>query len=162
MVVRGRVTDTDGVPIRGATVDVWQADDVGHYDSQDPLQELGNLRGVFTTDEDGRYWFRSVVPSSYPVPTDGPVGELLRAVGRSPMRPAHVHYRVEAAGHRPITTHLFVAADEYLGSDAAFAVKPELVVQPVVDRDPSHAAVFGVDPPFLDFAFDIRLLRQDS
>jgi hydroxyquinol 1,2-dioxygenase len=162
MVVRGRVTDTDGKPIAGATVDVWQADDAGYYDTQDPEQELGNLRGLFTTDADGAYWFRSVVPASYPVPTDGPGGELLRAMGRHPMRPAHVHYRVEAAGHRPVTTHVFVAGDEYLDSDAAFAVKEELIVDPVRDADPAHAAAFGVEPPFADFLFDVKLIKRGA
>ena len=162
MVVHGRVTDTRGLPIAGAKVDIWQADDAGRYDTQDPAQDLGNLRGLFTTDADGGYWFRSVVPSSYPVPTDGPGGELLRAMGRHPMRPAHIHYRVEAAGHRPVTTHVFVAGDEYLGSDAAFAVKQELVVEPVRDSDPAHAAAFGVEPPFADFAFDVRLIRAPA
>ncbi|KAB8194067.1 6-chlorohydroxyquinol-1,2-dioxygenase [Nonomuraea phyllanthi] len=159
MVVRGRVSDTDGNPIAGATVDIWQADDAGHYDSQDPAQEAGNLRGLFTTDQDGGYWFRSVVPSSYPVPTDGPVGGLLHALGRHPMRPAHIHYRVEAPGHRPVTTHVFVAGDEYLGSDAAFAVKEELIVTPLTDHDPARAARLGVDAPFADFVFDVRLVR---
>lgn len=158
MVVRGRVRDTSGTPIAGATVDVWQADDAGHYDSQDPAQEPGNLRGLFTTDDDGGYWFRSVVPASYPVPTDGPVGGLLRALGRHPMRPAHIHYRVEAPGHRPVTTHVFVAGDEYLDSDAAFAVKEELIVTPAIDHDPAHAAAFGVVGPFADFVFDVRLV----
>ncbi|GHF53526.1 catechol 1,2-dioxygenase [Amycolatopsis bartoniae] len=160
MVVHGRVTDTGGHPLAGATVDIWQADDAGFYDSQDPAQEPGNLRGLFTTGADGAYWFRSIVPSSYPVPTDGPVGELLRGLGRHPMRPAHIHYRVEAPGHRPVTTHVFVAGDAYLGSDAAFAVKEELIVTPVVDEDPGHAAAFGVDGPFADFAFDVRLVAQ--
>ena len=158
MVVRGRVTGTDGTPISGARVDIWQADDAGHYDTQDPAQHPGNLRGLFTTDADGGYWFRSVVPASYPVPTDGPGGELLRAMGRHPMRPAHIHYRVEAEGFRPVTTHVFVAGDPYLGSDAAFAVKDELVVDPVLDADPAHAAAFGVEAPFADFVFDVRLI----
>jgi catechol 1,2-dioxygenase len=162
IVVHGRVTHTDGTPIEGATVDVWQADDAGNYDSQDPLQELGNLRGLFTTAADGGYWFRSVLPSSYPVPTDGPVGDLLRALGRHPMRPAHIHYRVEAGGYRPVTTHLFVADDQFLDSDAAFAVKPELVVRPLEDRDPRHAAAFGIEGIFLDLAFDVRLARQEA
>ncbi|MGI5158314.1 dioxygenase [Microbispora sp. CA-102843] len=155
MVVRGRVTDTGGTPIAGATVDIWQADDAGHYDSQDPAQQPGNLRGLFTTGADGAYWFRSVVPSSYPVPTDGPVGGLLRALGRHPMRPAHIHYRVEAPGHRPVTTHVFVAGDEYLASDAAFAVKEELIVTPVMRREGES---YGLDGPFADFVFDVRLV----
>jgi catechol 1,2-dioxygenase len=162
MVVRGRVTDTDGKPVPGATVDIWQADDAGHYDTQDPLQDPGNLRGLFATDDDGSYWFRSVVPASYPVPTDGPGGELLRAMGRHPMRPAHIHYRVEADGFRPVTTHVFVAGDPYLDSDAAFAVKEELVVDPVRDEDPAHASAFGVTAPFTEFVFDVRLVRRDG
>jgi catechol 1,2-dioxygenase len=162
MVVRGLVTDTAGAPIQGATVDIWQADDAGKYDTQDRAQDPGNLRGLFTTDADGAYWFRSVVPASYPVPTDGPGGEMLRAIGRHPMRPAHIHYRVEAPGYRPVTTHVFVAGDEYLDSDAAFAVKQELVVEPVLDADPDHAADFGVEAPFADFAFDIRLVKQED
>jgi catechol 1,2-dioxygenase len=162
MVVRGLVTDTEGTPIEGATVDIWQADDAGKYDTQDPAQDPGNLRGLFVTDADGAYWFRSVVPASYPVPTDGPGGELLRAIGRHPMRPAHIHYRVEAPGHRPVTTHVFVSGDEYLGSDAAFAVKQELVVDPVLDADPDHAADFGVEAPFADFVFDVRLVTQEG
>lgn len=162
MVVRGLVTDTAGTPIEGATVDIWQADDAGKYDTQDPAQDPGNLRGLFVTDPEGAYWFRSVVPASYPVPTDGPGGELLRAIGRHPMRPAHIHYRVEAPGHRPVTTHVFVAGDEYLGSDAAFAVKDELVVDPVLDTDADHAADFGVEAPFADFAFDVRLVKQED
>jgi catechol 1,2-dioxygenase len=162
MVVRGRVTDIDGKPIAGAVVDVWQADDAGHYDTQDPAQDLGNLRGLFTPDADGGYWFRSVVPSSYPVPTDGPGGEMLRAMGRHPMRPAHIHYRVEAPGHRPVTTHVFVAGDEHLGSDAAFAVKEELIVDPVRDTDPGHAAAFGVEAPFADFVFDVKLIKRED
>jgi catechol 1,2-dioxygenase len=96
------------------------------------------------------------------VPTDGPGGELLRAMGRHPMRPAHIHYRVEAAGHRPVTTHVFVAGDEYLDSDAAFAVKEELVVDPVRDGDPEHAAAFGVGAPFADFVFDVRLIKREN
>jgi hydroxyquinol 1,2-dioxygenase len=162
MVVHGRVTDPDGTPVAGATVDIWQADDAGRYDSQDPLQDAGNLRGLFTTDDDGAYWFRSVVPASYPVPTDGPGGELLRAMGRHPMRPAHIHYRVAAEGFRPVTTHVFVAGDPYLGSDAAFAVKDELVVDPARDEDPRHAAALGVDAPFADFVFDVVLVRREA
>lgn len=157
MVVHGRVTDCDGVPIAGATVDIWQADDAGHYDTQDPQQPPGNLRGLFTTDADGLYWFRSVLPSSYPVPTDGPVGGLLTALGRHPMRPAHVHLRVEADGYRPVTTHVFVAGDAYIGSDAAFAVKDALIVEPVRTEEPEAIKRWGMDGPFLDFPFDIRL-----
>jgi catechol 1,2-dioxygenase len=158
MVVHGRVSDCTGNPISGATVDVWQADDAGRYDSQDAAQPAGNLRALITTDDEGGYWFRSVLPSSYPVPTDGPVGGLLTALGRHPMRPAHIHLRVEAPGHRPVTTHVFVAGDPYLDSDAAFAVKEALVVTPQRRTDPAESARWSVDGPFLDFDFDIRLV----
>ena len=164
MVVRGSVTDVAGSPIAAATVDVWQADDSGHYDSQDPRQALGNLRGVFTTDDAGRFWFRSVLPSSYPVPTDGPAGELLKALGRHPMRPGHLHLRVTAPGFRSVTTHAFVAGDPYLGSDAAFAVKDELIVEPLRITDLSAAAAYEVDVPFRLFEFRIRLvpIQEDA
>jgi hydroxyquinol 1,2-dioxygenase len=160
MVVRGQVTDVAGNPVPGATIDVWQADDAGHYDSQDPEQELGNLRGLFTADGQGAFWFRSVRPSSYPVPTDGPVGGLLTALGRHPMRPAHIHIRVEAPGYRTITTHIFVDGDPYLESDAAFAVKDELIVAPGRMTDPAVAARWKVDAPFYDFEFAVRLVSD--
>lgn len=160
MVVRGHVTDVAGSRIRGATIDVWQADDAGHYDSQDPEQELGNLRGLFTADEQGAFWFRSIRPSSYPVPTDGPVGPLLTALGRHPMRPAHIHVRVEAPGYRTITTHIFVDGDPYLESDAAFAVKDELIVTPTRITEPAMAARWEVDAPFYDFEVTVRLVGR--
>lgn len=146
LVVRGAVADVAGQPIAGAAVDVWQADDAGHYDSQDPRQEAGNLRGLFTTTAAGEFWFESIVPSSYPVPTDGPVGELLMALGRHPMRPAHVHLRVTAPGFRGVTTHIFLAGDPYLRSDAAFAVKDDLIVEPT--RPAGHPVI----------AFTVRLV----
>ena len=162
MVVRGLVTDIAGRPVAGASVDIWQANDTGRYDSQDPEQELGNLRGEFTTDEHGRYWFRSVVPSSYPVPTDGPVGALLMALGRHPMRPAHIHVRVTATGYRPVTTHIFIAGDPYLASDAAFAVKDELVVLPARITDAAIAAASQVNAPFFHVEFPVRLVVQSQ
>ena len=158
MVVRGHVTDVAENPIAGATIDVWQADDAGHYDSQDAEQELGNLRGLFLADEQGAFWFRSVRPSSYSVPTDGPVGPLLTALGRHPMRPAHIHVRIEAPGYRTITTHIFVAGDPYLDSDAAFAVKDELIVTPALVTEPAIAARWKVEAPFLDFEVTVRLV----
>ncbi|MFI6926836.1 dioxygenase [Nonomuraea spiralis] len=153
MVVHGRVLDCDGVPLPGAAVDLWQAGDNGLYDSQDDAQEPGNLRGLFTTDEQGRYWFRTIRPSSYPVPADGTAGRLLRASGRHPMRPAHLHYQVTAPGHRPLTTHVFLAGDPYLGSDAAFAVKEELVRRPV-----PRTGGWGMDRPYEEIEFDVRLV----
>ena len=101
IVITGRVTDTDGKPIKGALLDVWQANDDGFYDVQQKgIQPDMNLRGIFTTDADGRYWFRSVKPRFYPIPDDGTVGKMLKALGRHPYRPAHVHFIVGAEDSR--------------------------------------------------------------
>lgn len=158
--VSGQVTGPDGEPLAGATVDVWQTNEDGFYDVQQPdVQPPGNLRGIFTTDEQGRFWFRSVVPRYYPIPDDGPVGALLAATGRHPYRPAHLHFIAEAAGHRPVTTHVFVADSPYLDSDAVFGVKDSLVRDtPEVD-DPDRAAQVGLANPFRTLTFDLSLLR---
>ena len=93
------------------------------------MQPPGNGRGLFTADQDGRYWFRTIVPTHYPIPTDGPVGTLLEATKRHPYRPAHIHFIVTAPGHRPLTTHIFVAGSAYIESDAVFAVKKSLITE---------------------------------
>ncbi len=128
LVVRGRVTDTDGNPVPGAQLDVWQTNDDGFYDvQQKDVQPAMNLRGVFTAGADGGYWFRSVRPRHYPIPDDGPVGQLLRAMGRHPNRPAHIHFIVGAAGFAPIVTHIFTPDCPYLASDPVFGVKEALI-----------------------------------
>ncbi|CAL9627378.1 intradiol ring-cleavage dioxygenase [Streptomyces sp. enrichment culture] len=157
-VVSGRVRSADGTPLPGATVDVWQADDQGYYDVQQPgVQPAGNGRGLFTADAEGRFWFRTCVPAPYPIPTDGPVGGLLRATGRHPYRPAHIHFIASAAGHTPVTTHIFVAGGDYLDSDAVFAVKESLVQDFAETDDPSLAREFGVPNPFRHARFDLVL-----
>lgn len=125
--VSGTVTDGRGKPITGAVLDVWQGGPDGFYDVQKPDFGL-DLRGRFRTGADGRYHFRTVKPVSYPVPTDGPVGKLLLALGRHPYRPAHLHFIVAAPGYVPLTTHIFVKGDGYLDSDAVFGVKESLIV----------------------------------
>ncbi len=124
----GRVLDLDGNPIAGATLDVWQTADNGFYDVQDADQTPGNMRGVFTTDADGRYSFRTVPPVDYTVPSDGPAGFLLLQTGRHPWRPAHTHMVVEADGYQSVITHLFDSNSKYLESDAVFGVRPSLIV----------------------------------
>jgi hydroxyquinol 1,2-dioxygenase len=157
-VVTGRVLSLDGSPLPGALVDVWQADDHGFYDVQQPgTQPQGNGRGLFTCDDDGRFWFRTVTPSPYPIPTDGPVGRLLTATGRHPYRPAHIHFIVAADGHLPVTTHIFVAGSPYLDSDAVFAVKQRLITDFARVDDPDQAAAFGVEAPFRHAQFDVVL-----
>ncbi|SSC24739.1 Intradiol ring-cleavage dioxygenase, partial [Klenkia terrae] len=157
--VSGQVTGPDGAPLAGATVDVWQTNEDGFYDVQQPdLQPAGNLRGIFTTDDEGRFWFRSVVPRYYPIPDDGPVGRLLAATARHPNRPAHLHFIAAAEGFRPVTTHVFVADSPYLDSDAVFGVKDSLVRDvPEVD-DPARAAEVGLANPFRTLTFDLSLL----
>ncbi|MFQ8430662.1 intradiol ring-cleavage dioxygenase [Amaricoccus sp. W119] len=124
----GRVTDLDGQPIEGATVDVWSDNADGFYDVQQPgIQPKWNNRGRFVTGPDGRYSFVGIKPVSYPIPDDGPVGQMLGHLGRHPYRPAHMHYLVTAPGFQKIVTHTFVGEDPYLESDTVFGVKQTLV-----------------------------------
>jgi hydroxyquinol 1,2-dioxygenase len=158
--VTGRVVDEHGTPVAGAEIDVWQADAEGFYDVQRPdAVPAGNLRGLFTADDDGRFWFRSVVPRHYPIPTDGPVGRLLAATGRHPNRAAHIHLEVAAPGVRTLTTHLFVAGDPYLASDAVFGVKESLIREFVPVDDPARAAELGLPNPFTTVDFPITVRR---
>ncbi|MGJ5093939.1 intradiol ring-cleavage dioxygenase [Bradyrhizobium oligotrophicum] len=131
MFVQGRVTDLSGAPLAGAAVDVWHADDEGFYDSQRPSYESDgpSSRARFITDADGRFFFRTILPCSYPIPTDGPVGRMILETKRHPMRPAHVHFLVDAKGYEPLITHVFVGGDEYLDSDVVFGVKDDLIAQ---------------------------------
>lgn len=124
----GRVIDLNGNPIVGAMLDVWSDNADGFYDVQQPdLQPKWNNRGRFLTEADGVYSFVGIKPVSYPIPVDGPVGELLAALGRHPHRPAHVHFLVSAPGHQKLVTHIFAAGDPYLESDAVFGVKSSLI-----------------------------------
>ncbi|MFJ6836227.1 intradiol ring-cleavage dioxygenase [Streptomyces sp. NPDC091209] len=160
-VVSGRVLSRDGTPLPGAVLDVWQADGEGFYDVQRPdVQPPGNGRGLFTVDAEGRFRFRTCVPSPYPIPTDGPVGALLGATGRHPWRPAHIHFIASAEGHVPVTTHIFVAGSPYLDSDAVFAVKESLVQDFAETDDPSLAREFGVTNPFRHARFELVLEHE--
>jgi catechol 1,2-dioxygenase len=157
-VVTGRVVSVDGTPLAGAVLDVWQANDQGFYDVQQPgVQPPGNGRGLFTAGDGGEFWFRTIVPSHYPIPTDGPVGALLQATRRHPNRPAHIHFIARAAGHRPLTTHIFVADSAYIDSDAVFAVKKTLITDFAPVDDPAEAARYGVTSPFRHANFEIVL-----
>jgi len=122
-----RITDPKGRPLVGVEVDVWQASPVGLYENQDPGQAEMNLRGKFTTDSDGCIAFRSVKPAGYPVPTDGPVGDLLRAQQRHPYRPAHLHFLGYKPGYKTLITQVFVDDDQHLESDVVFGVTRHLI-----------------------------------
>ena len=130
VVMTGQVSGEAGAPIQDALVEVWQTAPNQLYDVQDHDQPQGHLRASFRTDAHGRYRFRSILPVSYPIPNDGPAGELLEMMGRHPFRPAHVHFMISAFGYRKLITHLFLEGDEYLESDAVFAVKSSLIVTP--------------------------------
>ncbi|UTH50095.1 6-chlorohydroxyquinol-1,2-dioxygenase (plasmid) [Loktanella salsilacus] len=127
---QGVVTDLDGKPLEGARIDVWSDNEDGFYDVQQPdTQPHNNNRGVFVTGPDGLYWFKGIKPVSYPIPDDGPVGQLLGNLGRHPYRPAHMHFIVSATGFETVITHTFVAGDDYLKSDAVFGVKKTLIAE---------------------------------
>lgn len=161
MVVSGRILDTARQPVAGAVIDVWQANDEGFYDVQQKgIQPEFNLRGVFQTGADGRYWFRAVKPKFYPIPDDGTVGKLLKALGRHPYRPAHLHYIVKAEGYDPLVTHIFDPDDPYIASDAVFGVKESLLADFKHVDDPARAAELGFAGPFWSVEHDFVMARS--
>jgi catechol 1,2-dioxygenase len=127
LVVTGRVQDRQGRPIVEAEVDIWQSSTVGLYENQDPDQADMNLRGKFTTDSEGRFWFRSIKPAGYPVPTNGVVGRLLRAQGRHPFRPAHIHALIFKEGYKTLTSQVYADDDPNLETDVQFGVTRALI-----------------------------------
>jgi hydroxyquinol 1,2-dioxygenase len=156
----GRVLDADGKPIANALLDVWSGDGEGTYDMQMEGDVGMKARGRLRTDAQGRYSFWSIRPEYYPVPSDGPVGVMLRKMGRHPMRPGHIHMIVSAQGHHSLTTHLFAAGSRYLDSDAVFGVKDSLVT--AFKRHDSGIAPDGSkrETPFYTVNFDFRLRPQ--
>jgi protocatechuate 3,4-dioxygenase beta subunit len=161
--VTGQVLSVDGDELDGAVVDVWQADEKGFYDVQVPdLVPERNLRGLFTCDEHGKFAFRTILPAPYPIPHDGPVGQLLAATGRHPYRPAHIHFIAEADGYASLTTHVFVAGSPYLDSDAVFGVKESLILEFPESSDHALAARYHLTVPFRHTHVEIRLPRADS
>jgi hydroxyquinol 1,2-dioxygenase len=157
-IITGRVLSLEGQPIAGAELDVWQADSSGLYDSQYADSDDLHMRGRFLTDASGRFEVRTTRPVYYQIPTDGPVGEMLRATKRHAWRPAHVHFVVSAAGYEPVTTHIFDDADPYLDSDAVFAVKDSLRCR--FTRHGSADASAGAlraEPPYCTTHFDFVL-----
>jgi len=160
--VQGRVRSLSGEPIAGAHLAIWQADEDGFYDVQYEALSETRGRGQLYADEEGRYWFWSVKPEAYPIPDDGPVGELLNAADRSPMRPAHVHFMVSAPDYEPVTTHVFEAGDEYLDSDAVFGVKEALITE-FVRHEPGMAPDgTEMDVPYYTAGYDFVLAPSDE
>jgi protocatechuate 3,4-dioxygenase beta subunit len=153
------VTDLSGKPVQDARIDVWHADDEGCYDSQKPdyASHGPTLRARFASGEDGGFFFRSILPCSYPIPTDGPVGELIRASGRQAMRPAHIHFLVEASGFDPLITHVFIDGDDYLHSDVVFGVKDELIATVERRTDPVLPDSTPISIAWHHMRYDFRL-----
>ena len=157
--MHGRVLDLDHAPIAGAELDIWQNGPNRLYAVQDPDSDEHHLRGRFRTGPDGTYALVAVRPTAYPIPDDGPVGAMLRATGRHPWRPAHIHVAVSAPGHRTVVTHIFDADSEFLDSDAVFAVKPSLIktFEARKASDPERPA--GVEGEWASVSVDFVLDR---
>jgi hydroxyquinol 1,2-dioxygenase len=161
--VDGRVTSVDGRPIMGAKVDVWQSDADGYYDVQRADLDEATLRATFTTGADGCFNFWSIMPRYYPIPDDGPVGEMLKATGRHPNRPAHIHFKIAGSGFETLVTHIFDAESPYLDGDAVFGVKNSLIAEfsreragvgpdakPIAKPRRRLSYHFGLKPQFVD------------
>ena len=161
LLVQGHVTDVDGNPIPEATIDLWQTAPNGLYSSQDPEQDIFSFHGLMSPDEKGWYGFTTVKPVEYTVPTDGPVGEILRAAGRHPWRPSHLHYIIKAPGYKTLVTEVFPDDDPYLNQDTVFGVRDDLVMTYV----PQEASTFPdgfelsgkVTEDYIRVDFDLRL-----
>jgi hydroxyquinol 1,2-dioxygenase len=156
-VVQGRVLATNGTPVANALLDVWEGGANGLYEQQDDEQPEMNLRGKFRTDSQGYYRFVAIRPVAYPIPGDGPVGQMLKAMARYNYRPGHIHLLVKAEGYTPLTTHIFARGDEYLKSDPVFGVKDSLVADFVLNDSEEEAARYGVSAPFYTAEFDFVL-----
>jgi protocatechuate 3,4-dioxygenase beta subunit len=152
----------DERPLAVAMLDVWQTNQYGYYENQDEKQTEFNLRGRMLTDEQGWYEFRTIVPSAYEVTRGGPVGELLKALGRHAWRPAHIHFKVSCDGFAPLTTMLFMPGDPWLGSDAISAVKESLIARLEKHDSAEEMRQQGADRPFYTCRYDFALKQSDT
>jgi hydroxyquinol 1,2-dioxygenase len=141
-VVRGSVRGLDGEPVPGAEIHVWQADAEGKYDVQRADLQAPQARGVLHANSRGEYHFRSILAEAYPIPDDGPVGEMLEATKRHPWRPAHLHFMIKAPGYETLITHVFRNGDPYLDSDAVFGVRQSLVADWVKQPDGQYLVAY--------------------
>jgi catechol 1,2-dioxygenase len=151
-----RIVDGSGHPVQGAEVDVWHSSPEGLYENQDPAQAEMNLRGRFLTDGDGRFHFRSVKPAGYPIPIDGPVGELVKATGRHNYRPAHLHFMIYKPGFKTLISQIYVPDDEHLDSDVQFGVTRALIGAYVRHDEPD--ASLGLEAPW--YSLDQRFVLE--
>ena len=160
--VEGQVKDSSGRAVPGAIVDVWHANTIGFYSFFGPPQSPYNLRRRIETDQNGRYKFRSIMPSGYGCPPDGPTQALLTKMGRHGQRPAHVHFFVSAAGYRHLTTQFNIEGDKYLHDDFAFGTRDELIPPVVRVTDPAAIKAAGLAKPFATIKFDITVVREKA
>jgi hydroxyquinol 1,2-dioxygenase len=159
MFVQSRVTDKGGKPLANVPVDVWHADDDGFYDSQKPTYQTQgpSSRARFLTDADGRFFFRTILPCSYPIPVDGPVGEMIHATKRPALRPAHVHFLVAAPGYQPLITHVFIGGDPNIDCDVVFGVKDELIANIEKRTDPKMPDGKQATTPWHLMTYEFRM-----
>ena|SRR5579862_4302391 len=152
----GRISDAAGRPIPGAEVDVWHSSPQGLYENQDPAQSLMNLRGRFTTDDQGAFWFWTVKPAGYPIPTHGVVGRLLRAQGRHPFRPAHIHVMAFKPGYKTLISQVYDRDDPHLDSDPQFGVTDALAGH-YIRHDERNALRPEIEPPWYSLTFEFQM-----
>ncbi|WP_170383478.1 dioxygenase [Ruegeria atlantica] len=164
LLAQGVIRDTEGNPIAGAELDIWQTAPNGLYASQDEEQDTYSFHGLMTVGDDGRYAFTTVKPVEYTVPCDGPVGDILRACGRHPWRPSHLHFIVKAPGYRSLVTEIFPDDDPYLDQDTVFGVRDDLVmtyVERPASEFPNGMELSGkITAPYLHVNFDVTLARD--
>ena len=157
LLMRGLVRDLAGNPVQGARVDIWHASPIGLYENQDAGQADMNLRGVFSTGADGRFHFESVRPAGYPVPTDGPTGDMLRKQERQPFRPAHLHFLVFREGFKTLITQVFPGDDPHLEDDPVFGVTPSLIGSYRIENEGTDSARCVLDYDFVMQPGEARL-----
>lgn len=159
--MKGQIKDLDGKPVANAIVDVWHANTGGTYSYFDPAQSEFNLRRRIETDAQGNYRFRSIVPSGYGCPPDGPTQKLLDQLGRHGQRPAHIHFFISAPGHRHLTTQINLSGEQYLHDDFAYATRDELIAEIRFSEDPAAARAHGVEGRFAEIDFDFAIQSTD-
>jgi len=163
MYVQGKLTNTAGEPVANAKIETWETDDQGLYDTQYEGRELPDCRGRLKSREDGTFAYRAVVPVAYPIPGDGPVGELLKSLGRHNYRPAHLHVMIEAPGYETITTSLYPEGDQYLKTDAVFGVKKSLIVKLETVQSDEEARGKGFKKgPFKLLTHDFMMVKHEE
>ena len=159
-IVKGKIADLEGNPISGAVLDIWQGAANGFYQIQDPNQNNENLRGRTVSNEDGEYLFATIKPVPYPIPDDGPVGDMLRSTNRSNLRTSHIHFKITAEGFKPLVTQVFSDDDPYLDLDAVFGVRESLITKFEEASASEVPPIAGIKAPYCKVAFDFHLVPE--